>query len=265
MAEDRDEAALLPGTLDGMEPEARYSPPSELFQGLYYLPGNRPGFVGVSGALTGEKQQVNGESYVRARMCYSQAELAMNMGLKLDGNLAIGETGSANAKIEFLNSLNMSMHDLFIAVYARRVPFELVGQNPRFKPGVSPSQPNFAQYYGTAWASRIVAGSEFYLVYRFRAFNSTQRTQIINTLTAKGALLGGTLKFNAGFDAVMQSVTAALSTTLDFRITGLSNPNFFNPETDKVWKFCADFLQRPVDAPWILGLDWSPYSSVPRD
>lgn len=239
-----------------------WTPPTQLFQGVTRTNGWPRQLVGLNTAVEGDVVNRNALTHMTGQVCTDKQSLASALDLKLDGGAAIEDTAAASAKLGVINNVNVSYHDVTITIYCKHVPWVRYGQQARYREGVNPTDPRFSNYYGNYWVSQIAHGAEFIFLYNYKARTYEQRMAILTSLKANGALLGGSLSFDAGLNSKLETVSKQHMAQESHRIVGLSSPPLFRPLKTDSHDYCESFISKTPDAPVVSDIDLTDYRSV---
>lgn len=244
-------------------PAPKSTPPSALFQGAYLSrQPRRMVMMGKSTSVLGSIKKANAYTAVSSRICMSSQELNDTLNIKVEAGIGVEGIGSASAKFGLVNSVGVSNQDVVIVVYAKHIPWTAFAQDYRLKPGIIKDH-MFTSYYGDRWVSKITEGSEFALLYNFKAYNQSQRRDILGALQAQGVFFGADLNFDASVESKVKKVMTRFTCSSKCQIMGISSPDYPDPSKDEMSNYIRKFLKTKPDAPQIVEMDFTDYYSVP--
>lgn len=220
-----------------------------------------------SSAVEGETIKEGLPVNLTIEVCQSVSELAK--ALEIDSSVSISflKAFNATAKMQFMNSLNVTENNLTIVAYVRNGTSLFEVKEVALKPGIEPpagdeEAAEFFQTYGDSFISEASQGGEYYAVYTFRTTTRTEKSSLTASLKAGG--ISGGLKFDTETQVKLTNFMKDTQVNWTFRqeMTGIKGISL--PSSEKMIDFALAFSSLEMNSPVTTGLKIRPYEMVPK-
>jgi hypothetical protein len=166
-----------------------------------------------------------------------------------------------------MQSLNVTTYSISIVVSARHGLGKNVVTNVKINPDITPPDDEdsiryFFRAYGDSQVSSISLGGEYYAVYVLYSQTSSEQTQLISDLQAKGLYSG--VSVDGDLQAKVSSFMSTTSTRTQLRqtVSGIENPKL--PLDGNIIGYATAFPGLELDAPKIIKYETTGYEHVPK-
>lgn len=221
-------------------------------------------FVGsaLSTAVTGTSASpgVSSQAYYRVCTDFESLLNAVNISASASGSYQM--VASADAKLEFIKSLNITTYSVSIVVYASKVTDSQAVTDFRFKtpPPQADLNRSFFQPYGDSFVTQIVYGAEYMAAYVFYCESVVEQQSIRGLLAASGVSEDGT------FSASLQASIESFKTSVQVRqysnqqMVGINDVAY--PTADGLIEFARTFNTLSVTKPAVISFGTTGYEHV---
>lgn len=216
--------------------------------------------------VAGEYEEDGTSTRLSIAVCRSVREL--KRALAIDSKLSISflKSFNATAKMNFMNSLNVTETNVAIVVYVVRGLGEFRVRRVALEPGFKPPTDekgvaDFVRVNGDSYVSKASRGGEYYGVYTFRTTSRTEQSSLTAELSAKGIKGGLTVEGGVQVKLTDFLEETEVSYTFDQEMTGVTGTAL--PNQDEMIDFALEFSEMDMDSPVTTDIAISPYEGVP--
>ncbi len=234
--------------------------PVALFQGYDSVTDN-----GKQSAVTGASKPMGAENTSYCSICKTATELAKSLQIDASLSASYAGFGSADAKMNFFHSLNVTASSLSIVVYARKVSGSTTRTDAHLKDGIAiPADDDkladFVSTYGDSFVSSITLGGEYYAVYTFYSETEEEQTKLEAELKANGIVAGVSLSAEVSTKISNYSKTSTTRSVFKQHITGIESPPQVNAE--EIATFASKFSGLKLDSPVVIAITTTGYEEL---
>jgi hypothetical protein len=218
--------------------------------------------AGRATAVKGTMGSAGAISQLYYQVCYDSSSLqdALNVSGSVSASYGFG---SASAKADYVDDLNVTDTSVSIVVYVNTILASDTYTNVALDvdPPTPESLNDFFQVYGDSFVNQLVLGAEYMATYVFYSQTKAEQKQVSDQLKAHGITDGGSfsVEFQSSLDAAQQSIDTRQ--TMQQLITGFTGLAL--PDSDHIVDFALAFPPYPPDAPTVVSFESLGYEHVP--
>ncbi|MCO5548249.1 hypothetical protein L7F22_001706 [Adiantum nelumboides] len=235
---------------------------AELFQGFSKVNG----LAMPNSAVTGSSTTTGATAFVQYTVCKGEQEVMNAVGL--EQSLGISSLNvSINQKLQFVQSLQVSITSIVILIRARRSLGLSTVTNTALRsgvtaPGTDEELQRFFRSYGDCFISEMEQGGEYIASFTFYSMSKEQQLEVSTEIAASGMGLWGSV--NASVSGVIEQVTKETNVRVEFNqyISGIQRPSL--PTSEDCIDFALSFPSMDLDAPVIISFNSSGYEIIPE-
>jgi hypothetical protein len=237
--------------------------PGELFSSFDSVRRGTLAAKAVRGAVIRKGLPVS----LNIQVCESASELARALEIDSSVSLSFGRAFNATAKMNFMNSLNVTENNVAIVVYVRngtgRFEATEVALLPEEKaPSTDAEVVNFFSGNGDSYVSAVSQGGEYYAVYTFRTTTRAEKTNLTASLKLGG--VSGALKFDSETQVKLTNFMKSTQVSWTFRqeMTGVTGISL--PKSEDMIAFGLDFSKLTMNTPVTTAIAIRHYEDIPN-